>query len=82
VAASITHALLYVLIFLLPLSGMLVYYSVLPRVSGTVHYVGEPALFVLVLTHAMASLLHHFYWKTNVLRRMLKPTTIAAANRR
>ena len=72
-AAAGTHLLLYLLIFVLPLSGVLIYYHVLPSVSGAVHRFGEPALFILALAHTGASLVHHFYWKTDVLRRMLKP---------
>jgi cytochrome b561 len=73
-AASFTHLLLYILIFALPVSGVLVYYGVLPSVSGAIHHFGEPVLFLIVLAHVGASLIHHFYWKTDVLRRMLKST--------
>jgi cytochrome b561 len=65
---------LYGLIFLLPISGILSYYAVLPMVSTFVHEVGEPALFILVVVHAGATLMHHFVWKTDVLRRMLNST--------
>jgi cytochrome b561 len=81
VAASTTHLLLYVLIFVLPVSGVLVYYGVLPGVSGAIHRFGEPALFILVLAHVGASLVHHFYWKTDVLLRMLKPRQSASSGR-
>jgi cytochrome b561 len=71
-ASSVTHTLLYVLIFLMPVSGVLVHYRILPLVSGALHQFGEPALIVLVNVHTIAALMHHFYWKTDVLRRMLK----------
>jgi cytochrome b561 len=75
VVASATHTLLYALILLMPVSGVLVYYRVLPLVSGALHQFGEPALFVLVTVHTIAALMHHFFWKTDVLRRMLQSTT-------
>jgi cytochrome b561 len=78
VAASVTHTLLYTLILLMPVSGGLVYYGILPRMSGALHQFGEPALFVLVTVHTLAALMHHFYWRTDVLRRMFKPTSSAS----
>jgi cytochrome b561 len=78
VAAAATHTLLYVLILLMPVSGVLVYYRILPLLSAAFHQFGEPALFVLVLVHTIAALMHHFFWKTDVLRRMLKSTTSAS----
>jgi len=74
-ASSVTHTLLYALILLMPVSGVLVYYRILPLVSGALHQFGEPALIVLVNVHTIAALLHQFYWKTDVLRRMLKSKT-------
>ena len=73
-AASCTHLLFYILIFVLPVSGVLVYFCVLPSASGAIHHFGEPVLILLALAHVGASLMHHFYWKTDVLRRMLKST--------
>jgi cytochrome b561 len=73
--AAVAHLLLYGLIFLLPVSGILSYYGLLPTVSSIVHNAGEPALFILVVLHVAASLMHHFVWKTDVLRRMLRAST-------
>jgi cytochrome b561 len=69
--ASAVHVLLYVLIFAMPISGVSSYFNIFPRLSTAVHIAGKAALLVLVLVHMTGALVHHFIWKTDVLRRMM-----------
>jgi cytochrome b561 len=91
-AAHAGHALLYVLIIAMPLSGWLMSsaagFSVsvfgwftLPDLIVPDKELGKQlrdihgwlayAIIVMVSLHVIAALLHHFYYKNNVLRRML-----------
>jgi cytochrome b561 len=79
--AAVAHLLLYGLTFLLPVSGILSYYALFPTVSSLVHRAGEPALFILVVLHVAASLMHHFVWKTDVPARMLRASTPPSKSR-
>lgn len=91
-AAHLGHALLYVLIIAMPLSGWLMssaaglsvsvfglftmpdliapdkpFGKLMREVHGWLAY----AILVMVSLHIIAALLHHFYYKNNVLKRML-----------
>lgn len=91
-AASVGHFLLYVVMFLMPLSGYVMSVSgghdvswfglfKLPSLLGKneglhelteeFHEVMAAVILVLVATHLLAALWHHFIVKDNVLRRML-----------
>lgn len=68
--ARIVHVLLYALIFAMPLSGMAAYYLGISSI-GSLH--GGPIkalLWITVCAHAAGALIQHFYWKSDVLRRM------------
>ena len=68
--ARVTHVLLYVLIFAMPLSGMAAYYFGIDT-AGFVH--GGPIkmlLWVVVVMHIFGALIQHFYFRSDVLRRM------------
>jgi cytochrome b561 len=68
--SKFAHAALYILIFALPLTGMAGYYLGMDLL-GSIHAgLLKAALWALICAHVAAVLLHHFYWKTNVLRRM------------
>lgn len=41
------------------------------EIAGKIHEYSATLLILLVLVHAGAALLHHFYWKDNTLKRML-----------
>jgi cytochrome b561 len=69
--ASVVHALLYVLMFAMPISGAFSYFNILQRASTAVHIAGKVALVILVLVHTAGALVHEFIWKTGVLRRMM-----------
>ncbi|NLS16506.1 cytochrome b [Rhizobium sp. P40RR-XXII] len=68
--AQLTHVLLYVLIFAMPLSGMAAYYLGIDT-AAFVH--GGPIkslLWIVVVLHILGALLQHFYFRSDVLRRM------------
>ncbi len=68
--AKVTHGLLYVLLFAMPLSGIAAYYFGFDA-AGELH--GGPMkllLWLLIIAHVGGALVHQFYWKTNVLARM------------
>ena len=69
-AAKVTHGALYVLTIALPFSGMAAYYFGIEQ-AGEVH--GGPLkllLWLVIAPHVLGVLVHQFYWKTNILRRM------------
>ncbi|MFP5077498.1 cytochrome b [Rhizobium sp. YIM 134829] len=68
--ARITHFGLYALLIGMPIAGMAAYYGGIAQ-AGELH--GElmkTALWILIGLHVAGALVHQFYWKTNVLRRM------------
>lgn len=69
-AASVAHVGLYLALLAMPISGMLAYYLGI-RVAGDVHAdIIQPVFWVLIGAHVVGALAQHFYWKTDVLRRM------------
>lgn len=71
-ASKIAHSSFYVLFFLLPLSGIGKYYFG-NDTAGFVH--GGPLkllMWVLIVVHIAAVLVHQFYWKTPVGQRMTR----------
>ncbi len=72
IAAHATHGILYLLLILLPLSGMSAWFGgILPAADA--HGVMRIVLLVVVGLHFLAAIYHHFVLKTDVMRRMLKP---------
>ncbi|MBB3424388.1 MULTISPECIES: cytochrome b [Rhizobium] len=68
--AQLTHVLLYVLIFAMPLSGIAAYYLGIDT-AAFVH--GGPIkslLWIVVVLHVLGALVQHFYFRSDVLRRM------------
>ncbi|MBX5158394.1 MULTISPECIES: cytochrome b/b6 domain-containing protein [unclassified Rhizobium] len=69
-AARLAHAGLYILIFAMPLTGIAAYYFGI-NPAGSLHAdILKIILWALIAAHVAGALVHHFYWKTNVLRRM------------
>lgn len=71
-ASKIAHGAFYALFFLLPFSGIGKYYFG-NETAGFVH--GGPLkllMWILIVVHIAAVLVHQFYWKTNVAQRMTK----------
>lgn len=70
VAARITHGTLYGLMLIMPLSGAAAYYLGI-EAPGSIHAgIFKVLLWLLIGVHVAAALVHHFYFRTNVLRRM------------
>lgn len=68
--AKVSHFAFYALFILMPLTGIGRYYFA-NETAGSLH--GGPLkmlLWVLIGLHILGALVHQFYWKTNVLRRM------------
>ncbi len=70
-AAQVAHSLFYLLLILVPVTGLLGYYFGNPW--GDLHTLGKPAFIILIAIHASAALFHQFWVKDGTLRRMLVP---------
>lgn len=70
-AATTVHAVFYVLLVLVPVTGLLAYYVGDPW--GDVHEIGKPVFIVLILLHTAGALFHQFWLRDGTLRRMLVP---------
>lgn len=70
-AAKLSHAVFYVLLILMPITGFLAFYVGDP--FGELHELGKPVLIILIALHVCASLYHQFWLKDGTLRRMLVP---------
>lgn len=73
VLANVVHGLIYVLLFALPISGLVAWFGGIEN-AADVH--GGPlrlALIALVLIHIAAALVQQFVLRSGVLMRMLKP---------
>ena len=68
--ATGTHVALNLLLILMALSGMAAWISGVEAI-GEAHSIARLALVPLVILHILAALYHHFWLKTDVLRRML-----------
>lgn len=70
--AKVTHGLLYLLLLIMPLSGIAAYYFG-AKLAGDLHAdVLKVVLWALLAAHIAGALVHQFYWKTNVLARMTR----------
>ncbi|TGQ31231.1 cytochrome b/b6 domain-containing protein [Mesorhizobium sp. M00.F.Ca.ET.216.01.1.1] len=70
--AAATHSLLYLFIFGMPITGALAWFLNLDAM-GEIHELAKPVIIVVVTLHAAAALWQHFYLKSDVLVRMLRP---------
>ena len=70
--AAAAHFLLYLLIFGMPITGALAWYFSF-RVMGEIHELAKPVIIIVVGLHAAAALWQHFYAKSDVLVRMVRP---------
>lgn len=75
--AHLAHAILYVAIFAMPISGAAAWFGGVVT-AGEIHHFAKPVIIVTVLLHAAGALLQHFVKKTDVLTRMLRPERRAA----
>lgn len=70
VVATGTHLLFYVLLLAMPLSGAAAWFLG-AEPAALAHSLARFALIPLLALHVLAALAHHFWFRTNVLRRML-----------
>ena len=70
-AATAMHGLFYVLLFAVPVVGLLGYYFGDPW--GEIHTLAKPVFIILIVVHAGAALFNQFVLKDGTLMRMLKP---------
>ena len=70
-AAQVAHSLFYLLLILVPVTGLLGYYFGDPW--GDLHTWGKPAFIILIAIHAGAALFHQLWVKDSTLRRMFVP---------
>ncbi len=69
--ARLAHGLFYVLLVVVPVTGLLGYYVEGP--FGDIHAWAKPVFIGLIAVHAAAALYHQFFKKDGTLTRMLKP---------
>lgn len=69
-AARLAHASLYLLLLALPASGIAVYYLGVEALGALHADVLRLILWIVIVAHVFGALVHQFYWKTDVLRRM------------
>ena len=72
ILAEATHGLLYLLLLLLPLSGMAAWFAGVPE-AGQGHSLLKTVLLFVVIVHVAGALFQHFVRRSDVLMRMLRP---------
>lgn len=72
IVAAATHGLLYLLLLVLPLSGLAAWVGGIAP-AGEAHEMLTNVLLVLVGLHAVGALYQRFILKTDVVTRMLRP---------
>ena len=70
--AGAAHIVLYLAILLMPISGLAAWF-VGVEVAAEAHEFGKPVIIIVVALHAAAALYQHFFAKSDVLMRMLRP---------
>ena len=70
ILAAATHHLLYLLIFLVPLSGAAAWFLVIER-AATAHDLMKALLFLVVLLHIAGAVVQAVVFRSDVLARML-----------
>ncbi len=71
IAAATQHTL-YLVIFLMPVTGAIAWFGGV-EIVGTIHTIGKPLIFFLLLLHVAGALVQHFIAKTDVLVRIFRP---------
>lgn len=70
-AAKAIHAIFYLLLIAVPVTGLLAVY--VNEEIGEVHEIGKPIFIAVIVLHALGALFHHFKLKDDTLRRMFVP---------
>jgi cytochrome b561 len=68
----IVHALLYLFIFAMPITGAIAWFGGV-ELSGELHEIGRLILIPLIGLHIIGGLAEHFVFRNDTLMRMLKP---------
>ena len=71
ILARVAHAAFYMLLVMMPVTGILDYYFHLP--TGEIHELGKPLFIALIALHVAATAWHQFIRRDGTLRRMLVP---------
>ncbi|MFO1106369.1 MAG: cytochrome b/b6 domain-containing protein [Amaricoccus sp.] len=71
-AAGATHVLLYVLLLVVPLTGLAAWYGGVAA-AGELHELGKTLLMLLVFLHIAGALYQRFVLKSDAVARMLRP---------
>ncbi|KQV28884.1 cytochrome B [Rhizobium sp. Root1203] len=69
-AAKFAHVVLYALLLAMPATGMASYYLGFDSLGGVHADILKVLLWAVLGAHVLGVLVHQFYWKTDVLRRM------------
>lgn len=69
IAAKLAHWGIYGLLVLIPLTGLAAWFGRVGPAAGG-HELMTTALYWLVVAHVGAVLVHQFWWKTNLIKRM------------
>jgi len=72
-----THALLYVFIFAMPVTGAIAWFGGI-ELSGQLHEIGRFVLIPLIGLHVLGGLAEHFVFRNDSLMRMFRPDRSAA----
>jgi cytochrome b561 len=72
-AAHLTHGALYVMIFAMPLTGLIAWFGS-SGTAATLHEVGRLVLIVLIGIHILGGLVEHFVFRNRTLWRMIRAT--------
>jgi cytochrome b561 len=71
-AAHVTHVTLYALMILMPVTGAMLWFGGIGFASF-LHGVLRVPLFFLILLHVAGGLVQHFYFRSGVLKRIVRP---------
>jgi cytochrome b561 len=69
--AKATHALFYVLLIGMPISGAVAWFGGI-EAPARAHAAASNLLILLIVLHVAAALVHQFWWKSEVLKRMTR----------
>lgn len=70
VAAKAVHGLLYLLMILVPITGLVAWYGGV-HTAGEVHELGKPAFIILIALHIVGAIYHQFVLRDRTLARMV-----------
>jgi cytochrome b561 len=70
--AEAVHGTIYLLLFLLPLSGAVAWFLGV-KLAGDVHELLQNVLLVMIALHIAGALFQHFILRSQVLMRMFRP---------